>query len=561
MMKQFFRNSTAILFRRQTTIISAATVMMVLVLASRILGLVRNRFLAHFFPIETLDAYRAAFVIPDFVANVLITGALSVAFIPVFTSYLQNRKENDGWKIASSVLNISLGFYLVFTLILVVFAQPLIGKFVAPEFSPEKLALTTNLARIVLFSELLLIIGSFFTSVLQSFHRFIIPALAPVLYNIGIIIGILWLRPFFGLTGVAMGVVIGASLHAFIQFFLTKKFGFSYKFRFDIKDPGVAKIIKLSLPRAAGIGLAQAEAWVSVFLANLLGPGSIAVLGFAGDIQNLPIGLFGITFATASLPMLSAEWNAGKKEYFKTTFLATMHQVFYLTIPLSILFMVLRVPIVRLILGTGYFDWPSTVATAVTMSYFAVGIFAQSAFFLLIRAFYALQDAATPLKVAALSLVFHVAISSFFVFGFAEKFSIPVSFLGLAASLTAIFGFVILLFLLDKKVGGFDKNKLFLPLVKIVVAAAFMGVILYVPLHIRVGTNYVIDYIIDTTRVANLLILTGIAFAGGLAVYIWITWLLKSEELQTFTKLLPDVKRIQKLLDIQEKIDPGTPSS
>ena len=239
MMKQFFRNSTAILFRRQTTIISAATVMMVLVLASRILGLVRNRFLAHFFPIETLDAYRAAFVIPDFVANVLITGALSVAFIPVFTSYLQNRKENDGWKIASSVLNISLGFYLVFTLILVVFAQPLIGKFVAPEFSPEKLALTTNLARIVLFSELLLIIGSFFTSVLQSFHRFIIPALAPVLYNIGIIIGILWLRPFFGLTGVAMGVVIGAALHALIQLFLIKKFGFSYKFRFDIKDPGV----------------------------------------------------------------------------------------------------------------------------------------------------------------------------------------------------------------------------------------------------------------------------------------------------------------------------------
>ena len=106
--------------------------MMVLVLASRILGLVRNRFLAHFFPIETLDAYRAAFVIPDFVANVLITGALSVAFIPVFTSYLQNRKENDGWKIASSVLNMSLGFYLVFTLLLIVFAQPLIGKIICP---------------------------------------------------------------------------------------------------------------------------------------------------------------------------------------------------------------------------------------------------------------------------------------------------------------------------------------------------------------------------------------------------------------------------------------------
>lgn len=532
--------------------------MMVLVLASRILGLVRSRFLAHFFPIDTLDAYRAAFVLPDFVANVLITGALSVAFIPVFTDYLQNKKESEGWRVASSILNISLLFYLIFVVILIVFAQPLIGKFVAPGFSPDKLNLTTHLTKIILLSEFLLIIGSFFTSILQSFHRFIIPALAPVLYNLGIIIGILWLRPFFGLTGVAMGVVLGALFHVLIQLFLVNKFGFSYKFRLNMKDLGVQKIIRLSLPRVAGIGLAQAEAWVSVFLASLLGAGSVAILGFAGDIQNLPIGLFGITFATASLPMLSAEWNAGKKDHFKTTFLSTMHQVFYFTIPLSVLFMVMRIPIVRLILGTGYFDWPSTVATAVTMSYFAIGVFAQSAFFLLIRAFYALQDAATPLKVASVSLVFHAAISSFFVFGIAKKFSIPVSFLGLASSLTAVFGFVILLVLLDKKVGGFDKNELFLPLIKILTASVFMGILLYVPLHIKVGPNYVIDYLIDTTRVANLVILTGIAFVFGFAIYIWITWLLKSDELKTFVKLMPDIRKLQKLLVVQEKIDSGT---
>src|SRR4030042_3269894 len=134
MVRQFFKNSTAVLFRRQTTIISAATIMMVLVLASRVLGLIRNRFLTHFFPLETLDAYTAAFVLPDFVANILIVGALSVAFIPVFTSYLNSNKEKEAWKVASSILNISLLFFAIITLVLLVYARPINETFVVPGF-------------------------------------------------------------------------------------------------------------------------------------------------------------------------------------------------------------------------------------------------------------------------------------------------------------------------------------------------------------------------------------------------------------------------------------------
>ena len=570
MVRQFFKNSTAILFKRQTTIISAAAIMMVLVLASRILGLVRNRFLAHFFPVATLDAYRAAFLLPDFIANVLIVGALSVAFIPIFTTYLNSKNEKEGWRIASSILNISLLFFAVFAFLIFIFAQPINERFIVPGFQsdPEKLILTTNLTRIILLGEFLLIIGSFFTSVLQSFHRFVIPALAPVLYNVGIIAGILWLRPIpgLGLAGAAWGVVLGAILHILVQFLLVRRMGFKYKFEFKFKDPGVLKIIKLSLPRAIGLGFGQAENWVSLLLASLLVgggfAGSVAILGFAADIQNFPIGIFAITFATAALPSLSTEWAAGKVEEFKTTFLSTLHQVLYFTVPLSVLFMVLRIPVVRIILGSGVFDWSATVATAVTTSYFAIGIFAQGGLLLLIRAFYALHDAATPLKVAAASLIFHAAVSSLLIFNIARNTGVPVAFLGLAASITAIFNFFILLYLLDKKVGGFERTKLFLPAAKIFLSSALMGVLLYLPLHLKFGDKYLIDNIIDTTRVFNLLVLTGLAFTFGLGIYLGLTWWLKSEELRAFSRLLPDVKALQKFLVFEEKIEPGnTPTS
>jgi len=535
--------------------------MMFLVLASSILGLVRNRFLAHFFPIETLDAYAASFVLPDLISSILITGALSVAFIPVFTTYLNKNSEKESWRMASSVLNIALLFYIAAALIVYVLAKPITEKLIVPGFSPDKIALTTRLTTAILLAQAPLIIGSFFTSVLQSYHRFIVPAIAPVLYNVGIIIGILWIRPFAGLMGVAWGVVIGAFFHMLIQFLLARKFGFKYKFEFKFNDPGVLKIIKLSFPRAVGVGLARIEWWISIFISSLLINGSTGVLRFAADIHTFPVSIFGVTFAMAALPSLSASWAAEKTEDFKATFLPTFQQVLYLTVPLSVLFIVLRIPVVRIMYGSGFFGWSSTVATAVTMSYFAIGIFAQSGFLLLVRAFYALHDAATPLKVAFGSLLFHGVVSVSLIVLFAKNAPIPAAFLGLATSFTGIFSFILLLYLLNKKLGGFDKKKLFIPAAKTFSSAILMGVLLYIPLHIKIKGIYVIDHIIDTTRAFNLLVLTGAAFIFGLAIYVWLTWWLRSEELKSFTRLIPDVRKLQKFLVFEEKIDSPTPGT
>ena len=525
--------------------------MMFLMLASRVLGLVRNWFLAGSFGIGSeLDAYNAGFVLPDLIAVVLINGALTVALIPVFTSYITQKSKKEAWSMASSVLNLSLATYLFFALVIFFFPSQLNAIFV-PGLDAVAAEEASSLTRIIVFAEIFLLVGAFLTATLHSYHRFIAPALAPVAYNLGIIFGIIFLGPTFGIMGVGYGVVIGAFFHGLLQVLIVRRIGFEYSFHFDIKDPGLKKVIKLALPRSIGIGLAQLEWVVSIFLASLLAAGSISVLRFSIDLQNLPIALFGATIAIASFPTFSYEWSGNKIDQFKTTFLTSLHQILYLAIPVSVLFITLRIPIVRLTLGSGLFDWPATVATATTMSFFTIGVFAQAGFVLIARAFYAMHDAVTPLKVALISLLIHASAGYFFI----VVLSLPVWYLGLTSSISGIFSFVVLLVILDRKLGGFDRRKLFLPPLKTVTAAAVMAIVLYIPLHFKLGEKYVIDLIVDTTRALNLLFLTSLVAILGFAVYIALTWWFKSEELKNYLSFLPDIRKLTKNLVVEEVVD------
>ena len=554
MVKRFFRNSTSILFRRQKTLLSAAVIMMFLIFASRVLGLVRNWFLAGTFGAgPELDAYNAGFVLPDLIAIVLINGALSVAFIPIFTTYLTQKGSEEAWEMGSSVLNLSLLVFLAFGIIIFLFPQQL-NSLIVPGLDPETARTAANMTRIVAFGEIFLVIGSFLTATLQSYHRFIAPALAPVAYNLGIIFGIVFLSKAFGIYGVGFGVVIGAFFHFLLQLLMVRRFGYKYSFKLDFKNLGFRKVIKLSIPRSAGIGLAQLELTVSIFLASLLASGSIAILRFSIDIQNLPIALFGSTIAVAAFPTLSSEWAGNKLEQFKATFLSSLHQILYLAIPLSIIFVTLRIPIVRLTLGSGLFDWEDTVATATTLSFFSFGVFAQAGFLLVSRAFYSMHDTVTPLRVALASLAIHVIAGIMFIL----VLNLPIQFLGLASAISGVFSFFVLLAILDRKLGGFDRRKLFIPVVKIVTSAFVMAVILYIPLHFKIGEKYIIDFIIDTTRAINLLFLTLFVAFFGFAIYVLLTWWFKSEELKSFLGLIPDFKKFTKALNFEEVVDTDT---
>lgn len=556
MVNKILRQGSSLLFKRQTNILSAALIMMVLVLTSRFLGLWRNWFLARYFGASgTLDAFNAAFVIPDLIANVLITGALSVAFIPVFTTYVTKKQNHEAEALASSILNLVLIIYAALAVIVLIFPMQinnLLGLHLNPPFDFQ----AAQLMRVIVCGEFLLVIGSFLTSVLQSYHRFLVAALAPVLYNAGIIFGIVVLSRSLGIYGVGIGVVFGSFLHMLIQLIALKTMGFNYRSILKLRDPDVRRILKLSLPRAIGVGVGQIEVIVNVIFASSLAVGSIAILKFSADLQNLPIGLFGLTVATAALPTLSTEWTAEKLEDFKKTFLNSLFQMLYLAVPVSVILAVLRIPVVRLVLGSGLFDWSATVATATTLSLFAIGVFAQSGFLLVTRAFYSMHDTVTPLRVAIVSLIFHVVVGFYLVFILGKNSAIPVAYLGLTTSLSGMFSFFSLLFLLDRRLNKFDRKHLFYPLVKIVVPAMVMAVFLYVPLHLRLPSGeFVIDFIIDTKRALNLLVLTTVVSLSGLAVYVLTSWWLKSEELFSFVKMIPDLRKLTKVLNLDEPVD------
>lgn len=535
MVTRLITNSKLLLYQRQTNILSAAIIMMVLMLTSKVLGLLRNRALAAQFGAGAeLDIYVTAFVIPDFIANLLIVGTLSTAFIPVFSSYLTKNKQEEAWKLASSLLNLSLLFFAFFGMLVFIFASNVADFLLVP---PTQRGDFIFLSRMIIVSELFLIGGSFLSSILQSFHRFIIPALAPVLYNLGTILGIIFLSPQLGIKGVVIGLLLGAFLHFLIQLPLTKSLGFQYRSFLDFKISGMKEIIKLSLPRAVSVGFGQMEWAASVFFANLLSPGSPAILRFAFDLQNFPISLFGLTIATASLPTLSTEWAKKNVEQFKTTFISSLSQILYFAAPLSVILIVLRIPVVRLVLGAGKFDWTDTVSTAMTLSYFSLGIATYAGFLLIARAFYAMQDTLTPVKVTGLSLIIYLSLSLYFVTNFDE-----VAFLGVAASVSSIFAFIVSFLILDKKVGGFDRAKLILPSLKIFLATIAMGLSIYIPVKL------LDSIIIDTTRTINLILLTSFVTLVGFTIYFLLTWWLKLEEHKIFLKLINKTRNWKNVL-------------
>lgn len=512
---------------QQTSILSAASIIMVAVGISRILGLLRDRLLATYFGSSPdLGVYFAAFRIPDMIFQLLVMGVLSTAFIPVVTGLLTKRQQHQAWYVTSSVLNIGLIFFLVFAALVLLFADKL-SSLIAPGFNLSEIALMANLTRIMLVAQFFFIVSNFLTGVLQSFKRFIIPALAPVMYNLGIILGIVFLSPLLGIYGPTFGVILGTILHFLVQFPLAKRLGLKYKILFDFRHPQVREIGRLMLPRTIGLAVAQIDYTVDVILASLISTSSLIYFNFAQHLQLLPVGLFGAPIAQAALPTLSEKHTNNDIEGFKKTFLSSLHQILFLTLPTSAFLIVLRIPTVRLIFGAARFDWQATVLTGKILAFFSLSIFAQSVVHLLARAFYAFHDSKTPVLIGIVSIITNVLASIYFI----QILKLPVWGLGMSTSIANIFNAVMLMFWLDKKVGLFDRKKLLLPVFKIFFASLITAVSLYLPMKI-------LDQLIfDTTRVGGLILLTSTAAFVGLLVYVFLAWLLKIKQLNALLKL------------------------
>lgn len=445
---------------------SAALVLAGTSFFSALLGLFRDRLLAQRFGAgETLDIYYAAFRIPDFVNMVLIIGAIAAAITPIFSQYLV-RSKDEAFKFLSNLINVFLFFLIIVSIILIIFVPQIISVIV-PGFSPEKKELTVLLTRIMFLSPIMLGVSNIISSILRVFQRFLITSLAPVLYNVGIILGILFFVPLMGLQGLAWGVVLGSFLHILIQAPTLLKVGFKLEKIFNLKEPGLIEAIKLTIPRSIGLATVQINLIIITAIASTLTAGSIAVFNLAENLSRPLYTFIAVSFSTAAFPVLSLAFSKRDKEKFKETFSLTFNKILFLTLPLGLLFFLFRDLIVKTILQVGKFSSLDANITALSFGFFSLGIFAEGMILLIAKAFYALHDTKTPAVISIADAIFTLVLcflfikllsfSNFFqqfivgILGVKDVKSIEVVALPLAISISATLQFLILLILFHRK--------------------------------------------------------------------------------------------------------------
>lgn len=509
------------IFKRQINSITVAAVLVAASsLASRLLGVLRDRILAGEFGAgTTLDIYYAAFRIPDLVYNLVVLGALSAGFIPVFTGLM---KKNDGgqesWRLANNILNyLFIGIGLL-SAAGIVFAHPLM-RLIAPGFSPEELALVVSLTRIMFLSPLFLGISGILGGILQSHRHFLVYSLAPIFYNVGIIGGALYLTDRWGIRGLAWGVVFGAFLHMAVQIPAAYHLGFRYRWQLDRHDFSTRQIAKLMVPRTLSLAISQINLVVVTAIASGLSSGSLSIFNFANNLQSFPIGIFGVSFAIAAFPALSAV--ADDKEALQGNFSRTLRQIFFFIVPATVFIIALRAQIIRVVLGTGNFDWEDTVLTMNALAFFALSLFAQAAIPLLTRVFYARQDSATPFYIGL------VTVGANIVLAWLLTPRLGVGGLALAFSTANILNFILLWFWLSAKVGSLDIGNILNSVIKFTVGAILAGATIQI-------VKLAVWPFIDMTTFGGVFIQLAASSLAGLAVYLWVCYLLRSEELASF---------------------------
>ncbi len=403
-----------ILNHQSKNITFAAGILAFSSLLNGILALFRDRLLAsRFGASEQLDIYFASFRIPDLIYGILVAGGIISVFLPVFSQYYL-KDEKRGWEFTNIILNCFL-ILLVFLCSLLVVFTPFLIDFIAPGFGEDAKQEAISLTRIMLLSPFFFVLSSIFSGVLHYFNRFLIYSLAPILYTIGIIIGILFFVPIWGLTGLALGVIFGAFLHLIIQIPSAISVGFRYRPNFNFKFPGLWKTIRLMIPRTIGATANHINLIVITAIASTLIAGSISIFNFADHLQKFAIGLIGISFASATFPVLSKAYTGGQKKEFLSNLFLSIRQILFLIIPASFLILLLRAQLVRLILGTGEFGWLDTKLTAASLGIFAFGIFAHCLIPLITKTFFSLQDTKTPVTITVLSIGLNILLSFFFV--------------------------------------------------------------------------------------------------------------------------------------------------
>lgn len=492
---------------------------------SRLLGLVREIVIAGQFGTgDTYDAYLAAFRIPDLLFVVVMSGAFGSAFIPVFGGFLARDDPDRAWRLANTLLTWVIVSLVLVAQIILLFAGPLINDIVAPELPPDAQRLAVNLTRLLLLSPLLLGLGAAAKGMLEAHDAFTLPAIAPILYNLGIILGAVILTPWIGVYGLAAGVILGAGSHVAIQLGALLRYGFRFRPSLSRDTEGLSEVARLMLPRVAGQVASQANLIVMTNFASRLGEGRISALSYAQHLILLPHGILAMSLSTVIFPRMARQFELGKIDGLRQTLHQALGPLVFLTVPAAVGLFAFRVSIVQVVLQYGSFTAESTALVAEAMGYFALGLLARALIEPITRAFYAMRDTRTPLVVALLAIVVNIALS------WTLAPSLGHGGLALSISITSILRMLALLAILSRRAGGLGRA-LASSLVRMAPAVAVMAA---VAIGIESGLHQVTDPANGRSIWSYSLFV--VSLAGAAMVFLIVAYLSRNPELFQLTQ-------------------------
>jgi len=538
-MNKIFNKTKQFVFSQQKSIFSSALILAFMIVIARLFGFLRYRILAGYFTTDTLDIFYASFRIPDLVFEILITGALISSFIPIYIKY-KNDKEKLSTNI-SSIINLVFVVLFIFLIILFVFMNKIMAL-ITPGYDIEKIRLISRYSRYLLIGQLpFLVFGNILTGIGQANKTFFLAALAPVFYNLGIIVATIILAPNLNLLAPVIGVVLGAVLFLLIQFPLLFKFDFKYCFILK-KTRGLIEFVKTTIPRILTVLTAQIDATIDLALATLLEPGSYTILYLAQRFQLLPVSVIGIALGQASFPYLSEMYQNNKIDEFKKVVVDSIMNIFFLTIPIMLFFVFARTPLIRLFFGGVKFDWNSTVLTAITLSFFALSLPFHSVYYFLTRCFYAFLDTKTPFILSIISVSLNAILSIVFI----VFLKLPVWSLAISFSISMTINVILLFILLFKRIKGLNLKIIFLETSKILFASLISSIFSYYLLKFLDGLVF------DTTRTIQVFFLLTTVGIIYLLLYLFIAWLINTKEIYLVSKLIIKAKEYKKkIIELQ----------
>jgi len=455
----------------------AAAIVMAAFVLSNLVGLARQMLvMSAFGTTSVMDAYNAASRLPDLLFNLVAGGALGSAFIPVFTGLLAKEERARAWRLASSIINLVTATLLITSIIAGVFAAPIVRHVLAPGFTPSEQALTVSLLRILLISPLIFGLSGLLMGILNAHQRFLLPALAPTMYWLGMIFGVVVWAPRYGIFGLAWGAVLGALLHMGVQIpGLLKLPARRYLLTLGLDDPAVREVGRLMAPRVLGVAIVQLNFWINVVLASSQPEGSLSAIQNAWAVMTMPQVVIAQAIAIAALPTFSAQVARGEIAAMRRSLASTLRGVALLAIPAMVGLILLRKPIIAVLFQRGKFDAHSTELVAWALLWYALGLASHSFVEVVSRAFYALHDTKTPVLVGSVAMSLNLVFSFAFVALFNSIGWMPHGGLALANTLATTLEMGGLLYMMRRRLGGLEGGHLWQGVWQATVASALMG--------------------------------------------------------------------------------------